>query len=239
MNMKDMLLRFRPAATPVPGPVVADLPVTEAGADLTGDLVSAQGSNGDMLSLQGFAEGRTLFRMPETGDVDAEAAPAVAEDEAPQDPALAALSAALLRRFGVEHLPGEAPVGKRHALILQRLSVVRDTCEVMIAGKDRSVRIVMANGRVMAATFDLAGRRQQIVSFRKKQADKAAAREFAVLLAELCAGSVDLLMTECPASGVFDVAAGMVVGELVTAAGLSPADGGPVVEMPARSGMMG
>lgn len=237
--MKDMLLRFRLAATPVPGPVAAVLPVTEPGADLTGGPVAAQGTGGDVLLLQGFAEGRTLFRMPDA-DSDAEvAAPAAPEDEAPQDPAVTALSAALLRRFGVEHLPGEAPVGKRHALILQRLSVVRDTCEVMIAGKDRSVRIVMANGRVMAATFDLAGRRQQVVSFRKKQAGKSAAREFAVLLAELCAGSVDLLMTECPASGVFDVAAGMVVGELVAAAGLSPADVEPEGEVPARSGLAG
>lgn len=235
MNMKDMLLRFRPAATPVPGPVAAVLPVTEPGADLTDGLVAAQGTSGDVLLLQGFAEGRTLFRLTEAESDGLEAAPAAPEDAAPQDPALAAL----LRRFGVEHLPGDAPVGKRHALILQRLTVVRDTCEVMIAGKDRSVRIIMANGRVMATTFDLAGRRQQVVSFRKKQADKAAAREFAVLLAELCAGSVDLLMTECPASGVFDVAAGMVVGELVAAAGLSPADMAPVGEVPARSGLAG
>lgn len=220
--MKDMLLRFRPAATPVAYPATG--------------LAEAQSYSQDLLSLQGFAEGRTLFRLPEPGQDGGDAADAQPVAEGMPDPALAALSAALMRRFGVEHLPGEAPLAKRHALILQRLCVVRDTCEVMIAGPDRSVRIVMANGRVMAATFDLAGRRERVVSFRKKQAGKGAAREFAVLLAELCAGSVDLLMTECPASGVFDVAAGMVVGELVAAAGLTPAEAVPV-DAPLRGGV--
>jgi hypothetical protein len=46
-------------------------------------------------------------------------------------------------------------------------------------------------------------------------------------------------MTECPASGVFDVSAGMVVTELVAAAGLTPAEALPPVETPARSGMAG
>ncbi len=233
--MKDVLFRFRPAATPVGGTVAAVLPISDPA---TG-LAEAESYSQDLLSLQGFAEGRTVFRLPEPGPVNEDATLAEPADELTPDPAFAALSAALLRRFGVEHLPGDAPLAKRHALILQRLCVVRDTCEVMIAGPDRSVRIVMANGRVMAATFDLAGRRQRVVSFRKKQADKAAAREFAVLLAELCAGSVDLLMTECPASGVFDVSAGMVVTELVAAAGLTPAEAPPAIETPARSGMAG
>jgi hypothetical protein len=122
----------------------------------------------------------------------------------------------------VEHLAAETPVARKHALILQRLCVVRDSCTVVIAGEDRSVQLTMANGRVMAASFDLPGRRKRLVSFEKKLAGRAAAREFSVLLAELCAGPVDLLMTEVAVDGVFATAAGMMVGELVTEARLGP-----------------
>jgi len=227
--MKDMLQRFRSASTLVGGPVgvaavaVRPEPVTEG-------TPTTQPDDTNILLLQGFADGRTVYHQPDAiavANTSAEASTlpqhTLPATQAAPDPAAANLSAALLRRFGVEHLPGDAPVAMRHALILQRLSVVRDTCEVVVAGRDRSLRITMANGRVTATTFDLPGRRQRVIAFKKAQAGKAMAREFAVLLAELCAGSVDLLITEAPASGVFDAAAGVMVDALVTAAGLGPA----------------
>ncbi len=225
--MKDMLQRFR-TATLVGGP--AEVAQVRPEAHQSEGATAAQIGGANVLILQGFAEGRTVFHLPDQGEESPAHAsralpmPDASETCTASDAEAAILSAALLRRFGVEHLPGDAPVATRHALILQRLSVVRDTCAVMIAGRERSMRITMANGCVMATTVDLPGRKQRVITFQKKQLGKAAAREFAVLLAELCAGSVDLLITEAPASGVFDAAAGVLVGTLVTAAGLGPAE---------------
>lgn len=227
--MKDMLQRFRSAAlfggAPSAGPVADPVKAMSFAPEWSDDVRPDFPDNANVLQLHGFAEGRTVFQgadLPQDASdtpVDTLAVP----DHLP-DPEVAILSAALLRRFGVEHLPADTPFARKHALILQRLCVVRDPCAVVIGGQGRSVRLTMANGRVMAASFALPGRKKRLVSFEKKLAGKSAAREFSALLAEFCARPVDLLMTEVAVDGVFATAAGMMVCELVTEARLGPAE---------------
>lgn len=240
MNMKDLLVLWKP--TPLAGGQVSGSTTDQsdslvAEAVLPTAPVVPSGKSASFASRAVIEDLKPVILPALSTDSTSEITAAPASDgadtasieshpaESDQD---SLLHPALLRRFGDELLASADPLALRHACVLQRLCIVRDTCEVVIAGRGRSVRINMANGRIMAATFDLPGRRTRLVSFHKVPTRTRLSREFAVLLAELCATSDDLLITENPVSGVFDGAAGMVVGDLVLEAsiGLPDAENG-------------
>lgn len=125
---------------------------------------------------------------------------------------------AVLRRFTALTLTADAGAEARQDAILERLCIVHDPNEVVVSGSDRSVRIVMANRRLMSARFCLPGRVDEVFSFQKKRASKRAGRDFAARLVGFCDGPVDLVMTEKAISGVFDAGAGLAVSDLVAVA---------------------
>lgn len=132
---------------------------------------------------------------------------------------------AVLRRFAALTLAADAGAAVRQDAILQRLCIVHDPNEVVVSGSDRSVRMVVVNRQLMSARFSQPRRVDDVFNFRKKRASKRAAQDFSASLASFCAGPVDLVMTEQAISGVFDVAAGLAVSDLVAGsdAGHEPA----------------
>jgi hypothetical protein len=106
----------------------------------------------------------------------------------------------------------------RQEAILARLGIVHDPNEVVIRGSDRSARLVVVNRRLMSARFSEPGRVDVVFSFQKKRNARRLASDFLASLAAFCAGPVELVMTERGISGVFDVAAGLAVSDLVVGA---------------------
>ncbi len=141
----------------------------------------------------------------------------------PARPTYRLTHAAVLRRVGVVVVPGGAPLTERLRVVIDRLGIVHDPNEVVISGRDRTLRLVLANRRLISAQANMPGRKEMLVSFHKKPLTTARLRQLAVLLTEFCAGPVDLVMTESPVSGVFGGESGLATEDLAAALGLGPA----------------
>jgi hypothetical protein len=125
---------------------------------------------------------------------------------------------AVLQRFGALTMAADEGADARQEAILARLGIVHDPNEVVIRGSDRSARLVVVNRRLMSARFSEPGRVDVVFSFQKKRNARRLASDFLASLAAFCAGPVELVMTERGISGVFDVAAGLAVSDLVVGA---------------------
>ncbi|AZL57841.1 hypothetical protein EI545_02700 [Tabrizicola piscis] len=124
--------------------------------------------------------------------------------------------AMVLRRITPLPLPAKADATARQEALLERLCIVHDPNEVVVTGQDRVARILMVNRRMMSARFSLPGQVDEVFSFQKKRASKRAAKDVADTLLGFCADPVDLVVTERPMSGVFDVAAGLAVSDIAS-----------------------
>ena len=168
----------------------------------------------------------TTFLHPD--GLEPERAEPVADE--PEEDVISPRLSVALRRVTALSLPGTQGEVARREAILQRLCIVHDPNEVVVAGKDRTARIVMANRRLISARFCRTGQLDEVFSFDKRRGSRRAGEDFAASLTGFCTDPVDLLVTEKAMSGVFDALAGLAVDDIL--ANPEPKPG----KVPARTG---
>ncbi|MBA3909426.1 MAG: hypothetical protein C0524_05945 [Rhodobacter sp.] len=122
-----------------------------------------------------------------------------------------ASDAAILRRVTALTLGRDTSAEARQAAVLDRLAIVHDPNEVVIAAGARSAHLAIADRRLMAARFGQPGAADLVFDFRHDTASEVAAIDCVRALAALCAEPVDLVMVEQPISGVFAAVGGFAV----------------------------
>ncbi len=202
MFLRDFFLWRKPVRTEAPSPEVA-IALLEVCANTehaaTGTPDTAAPTRSMVLQLEPYLD----VAEPE----EVKAGPVVASERR---------HAMVLRRITPLPLPARADATARQEAILERLCIVHDPNEVVVTGQDRVARILMVNRRLMSARFSLPGQVDEVFSFQKKRASKRAAQDVAATLLGFCTDPVDLVVTERPMSGVFDVSAGLAISDIAS-----------------------
>jgi len=107
-----------------------------------------------------------------------------------------------------------APEARRQ-IVFDRLALVLDPNEVVLSSETGLVRIVIANGRVMAAQFKTPDVEAITFDFRYESASAEAAVALVSRLSDFCLRAVDVVVKESPISGVFADQGGLALRDVL------------------------
>lgn len=206
MFLRDLFLRRKPGGTGHGAPTVA-LVVPEMAAAPVLPTPEEAADRAEVLHLGPFSD---------ASDIDA---PDPDQAEVPEAKAASGglvrrRQPSVLRRMEALTISGTEAEAARQDAVIERLGIVHDPNEVVLSGADRTARIVMANRRLMAARFTVAGQGDAVFSFASADASPEAEQGLAASLTAFCAAPVDLVVTERAISGVFDAAAGLAMEDI-------------------------